>query len=109
MNLTGSRQQLRSLLDEFKRAYEGQDLKELERLSEMSSDRLMFVHTMFDNYRTIQVSIQSVSVIDDEASATLRHDRLINNHGGEEAPSPILKSTRIKIRKSGNQWTKVIW
>jgi serine/threonine protein kinase len=109
MNLAGSRQQLRSLLDEFKRAYEGQDLKELERLSEMSSDRLMFVHTMFDNYRTIQVSIQSVSVIDDEASATLRHDRLINNHGGEEAPSPILKSTRIKIRKSGNQWTKVIW
>jgi serine/threonine-protein kinase len=109
MNLTGSRQQLRSLLDEFKRAYEGQDLKELERLSEMSSDRLMFVHTMFDNYRTIQVSIQSVSVIDDEASATLRHDRLINNQGGDVTPSPILKSMSIKIRRQGDQWGKIEW
>jgi hypothetical protein len=109
MGATASRRQLRDLLNEFKRAYEGQDLKGLERLSEMSSDRLMFVHTMFDNYRTIQVSIQSLSVIDDEASATLRHDRLINSEGGDVTPSPILKSMSIKIHKNGDQWGKIEW
>lgn len=109
MGATASRRQLRDLLDEFKRAYEGQDLETLERLSEMSSDRLMFVHTMFDNYRTIQVSIQSLSVIDDEASATLRHDRLISNQGGDVTPSPILKSMSIKIHRKGDQWGKIEW
>jgi serine/threonine protein kinase len=109
MSLTGSRQQLRSLLEQFRRAYESQDLNALERLSEMSSDRLVFVRTMFDNYRTIQISIRSVSVIDDEASAVLSHDRLVDNRGGDVSPSPLLKSMPIKIMKTGDQWAKIIW
>jgi serine/threonine protein kinase len=109
MSLTGSRQQLRSLLEQFRRAYENQDLNALERLSEMSSDRLVFVRTMFDNYRTLQISIRSVSVIDDEASAVLSHDRLIDNRGGDVPPNPLLKSMPIKIIKSGDQWAKIIW
>ncbi len=109
MNITASRRQLRDLLDEFERAYEGQDFEALERLSEMGSDRVSFIRTMFNNYRTIQVSIQHLSVIDDEASATIIHDLLINNNGDTVKPSPILKSTRIKIRKTGDRWAKIEW
>ena len=106
---SASRRQLRELLDEFKRAYEGEDLETLERLSEMGSDRLGFVRTMFSNYRTIQVSIQSLAVIDDEASATIIHEVLINNNGEAVKPSPILRSARIKIRKTGDRWAKIEW
>jgi len=109
LGATASRRQLRDLLDEFKRAYEGQDLEALERLSEMGNDRLGFVRTMFKNYRTIQVSIQSLTVIDDEAAATIIHEVLINNNGETVKPSPILRSARIKIRKTGDRWAKIEW
>lgn len=109
LGATASRRQLRDLLDEFKRAYEGQDLEALERLSEMGNDRVSFVRTMFNNYRTIQVSIQSLTVIDDEASATIIHEVLINNNGETVKPSPILRSARIKIRKTGDRWAKIEW
>jgi serine/threonine protein kinase len=109
MGATASRRQLRDLLDQFKQAYEGQDLETLERLSEMGTDRLGFVRMMFSNYRTIQVSIQSLTVIDDEASATIIHEVLINNNGETIKPSPILRSARIKIRKTGDRWAKIEW
>jgi serine/threonine-protein kinase len=109
MSALASQRQLRELLEEFKRAYEGQDFKSLERLSEMGNDRLSFLHTMFSNYRTIKISIQNLTVKDQEASATIIHDVLVNKNGDMVVPSPILRSARIKIRKAGDQWTKVVW
>jgi len=109
MSTTASQRQLRDLLEEFKRAYEGQDFESLERLSEMGNDRLSFLHTMFSNYRTIKISIQNLAVKDQEASAIIIHDVLVNKNGDMVMPSPILRSARIKIRKSGDQWTKVVW
>ncbi|CBK41745.1 putative Serine/threonine protein kinase (modular protein) [Nitrospira defluvii] len=109
INTTASQRQLRDLLEEFKRAYEGQDFESLERLSEMGNDRLSFLHTMFSNYRTIKISIQNLTVKDQEASAIIIHDVLINKNGDMVMPSPILRSARIKIRKNGDQWTKVVW
>jgi len=109
MSATASQRQLRDLLEEFKRAYEGQDFESLERLSEMGNDRLSFLHTMFSNYRTIKISIQNLAVKDQEASAIIIHDVLVNKNGDMVMPSPILRSARIKIRKNGDQWTKVVW
>lgn len=109
MSTTASQRQLRDLLEEFKRAYEGQDFESLERLSEMGNDRLSFLHTMFSNYRTIKISIQNLAVKDQEASAIIIHDVLVNKNGDMVMPSPILRSARIKIRKNGDQWTKVVW
>ena len=88
---------------------EAQQSATLERLSEMGNDRLSFLHTMFSNYRTIKVSIQNLSVKDQEASATIIHDILVNKNGDMVMPSPILRAARIKIRKSGDQWTKIVW
>lgn len=109
MSTIASQRQLRDLLEEFKRAYEGQDFESLERLSEMGNDRLSFLHTMFSNYRTIKISIQNLAVKDHEASAIIIHDVLVNKNGDMVMPSPILRSARIKIRKNGDQWTKVVW
>ena len=109
ISTTASQRQLRDLLEEFKQAYEGQDFESLERLSEMGNDRLSFLHTMFSNYRTIKISIQNLTVKDQEASAIIIHDVLINKNGDMVMPSPILRSARIKIRKNGDQWTKVVW
>jgi len=109
MSATASRRQLDNLLDQFKRAYEGQDFAALERLSEMSNDRLKFLDTMFSNYRTIKVSIQNLNVKDHEASATIIHDVLVNKNGDMVMPSPILRAVRIKIHKSGEQWSKIEW
>lgn len=109
MSTTSSQRQLRDLLEEFKRAYEGQDFEGLERVSEMGNDRLSFLHTMFSNYRTIKISIQNLEIKDQEAVATIIHDVLVNKSGDPVMPSPILRSARIKIRKSGDQWTRVVW
>lgn len=106
---TASQRQIRDLLEEFKRAYEGQDFESLARLSEMGTDRLSFLHTMFSNYQTIKISIQNLTVKEEEASATIIHDVLINKNGDLVMPSPILRSARIKIRRIGGQWTKVVW
>ncbi len=106
---TASRRQLRDLLEEFKRAYQEQDLAAVERLSDMGSDRVSFVRTMFSNYRTIQISIQGLTVQDDNASATMIHELLVNNHGETVKPSPILRSAQIKIRKTGDRWARIEW
>jgi serine/threonine protein kinase len=101
--------QLRDLLEQFTRAYEGQDFETLERLSEMEKDRVIFLRTMFSNYQTIKISIQNLHVKDQEASATIIHDRLINKAGRLEEPKPLLKSVKITIRKTWDQWAKIVW
>ncbi len=109
MSASASQRQLRDLLEEFKRAYEGQDVATLERLSEMGNDRLSFLHTMFTNYRTIEISIQNLNVKEQEASATIIHDVLVTKNGEKVTPSPILRAAKIKILKTGDQWTTIRW
>lgn len=109
MSATASQRQLEGILKEFMRAYEDQDFAALKRLSDMDSDRLMYLDTMFHKYRSMKVKLGTLTVKDQEASATITHEILIDNNGDTVVPSPIHKAFRIKIRKTGDQWTKIVW
>ena len=104
-----SRQQLDRLLSEFQTAYERQDLSALQRLSEIGTDRQMFLDMMSNNYSGIKVSIQNVSVKQDQATATLIHEELIDKNGERVDPDKILRTVRITVRKEGDRWSKVLW
>jgi serine/threonine-protein kinase len=106
-----SQRQLDSLVREFMRAYEDHDFMALKRMSHMDSDRLTYLDTVFGKYRSIKVRLGTLTVKEkeQEASATIIHDILIDNNGDTVVPSPIHKSFRIKILKAGDQWTKIEW
>lgn len=104
-----SRLQLEELLSDFQTAYERQDLSSLQRLSDISPDRQMFLDMMSNNYSVIKTSIQGVNVKNDQATATLIHEQLIDKNGEQVAPDQILRSIRIRVRKDGDHWSKVLW
>jgi hypothetical protein len=101
--------QLQDLLKSLKQAYEGQDLAALQRISEMSSSRLTALQLLFDNYSTIKVTIQDVTMTDRGATAMLTITDLIDANGKTVKPSPILRSTKLQIKRDGSEWTKVVW
>lgn len=104
-----SRQQLDQLLSDFQTAYERQDLSSLQRLSDISPDRQMFLDMMSNNYSIIRVSIQNISVKNDQATATLIHEELVDKNGEPVTPDRILRSVRLTVRKDGDRWSKVLW
>ncbi|MBL8043528.1 MAG: protein kinase [Nitrospira sp.] len=104
-----SRQQLDQLLSDFQTAYERQDLSSLQRLSDISPDRQMFLDMMSNNYSLITTSIQDIEVRNNQATATLIHEQLIDKNGEKVAPDQILRSIRIRVRKDGDHWSKVLW
>ena len=101
--------QLQELLKSLKQAYESQDLPALQRISEMSSSRLTTLQLLFDNYATIKVTIQDVTVTDRGATAMLTITDLVDTSGKPVKPSPILRSTKLQIKRDGSEWTKVVW
>ncbi|MBI4002875.1 MAG: protein kinase [Nitrospira defluvii] len=107
--ITPSRQQLDRLLEDFQAAYEAQDLSALQRLSEISADRQMFLDIMINNYSIIKVSIQNISIKNDQATATLIHEELVDKNGEPVAPDKILRTVRLTVRKDGDRWSKVFW
>jgi serine/threonine-protein kinase len=104
-----SRQQLDQLLSEFQTSYERQDLSSLHRLSDISEDRQMFLNMMANNYSAIRTSIQDVEVKNDQATATLIHEELIDKNGERADPDKILRTIHITVRKDGDRWSKVLW
>jgi serine/threonine-protein kinase len=101
--------QLHDLLKSLKQAYENQDLTALQRISEMSSSRLTTLQLLFDNYATIKVTIQDVTMTDRGATAMLTITDLVDASGKTIKPSPILRSTKLQIKRDGSEWTKVVW
>lgn len=81
----------------------------MQRLSDISPDRQMFLDMMSNNYSVIKTSIQGVNVKNDQATATLIHEQLIDKNGEQVAPDQILRSIRIRVRKDGDHWSKVLW
>jgi hypothetical protein len=104
-----SRQRLDQLLKDFQTAYEAQDFESLHRLSDIGTDRQTFLEMMANNYSRISVSIQNLSVKEDQATATLIHEELIDKNGEQVDPNPILRKIRIAVRKEGDHWSKVMW
>jgi serine/threonine protein kinase len=107
--ITASQKQLNKLLKDFQAAYEAQDLSSLQHLSEIGPDRQMFLDMMANNYSVIKVSIQNVSVKNDQATATLIHEKLVDKNGKRVDPTPILRTVRLTIRREGDHWSKVQW
>ncbi len=108
-DMSPSRQQLDKLLEDFQAAYEAQDFASLQRLSEIGADRQVFLDMMSNNYSVIKVTIQNLSVKNDEATATLIHEDLVNKNGERVAPGKLLRAVRIAVRKEGDRWSKVSW
>jgi hypothetical protein len=104
-----SQRQLESLLKEFMRAYEDEDFPTLKRLCDMSADRLTYLDTMFNKYRSMKVKLGTITVKDQEAEAKIIHEFMIDNNGDNVVPSPLHRTFKVTIRKSGDQWAKIEW
>ena len=103
-------QQLETLLAKFKTTYENRDFDGLQTFSEMNQARVRNVELMFENYSTIAVSVQIVSITEQEATATLTYDKLVKPTGEVVTLKPIARTIKnIKIKKEGNQWKKIVW
>jgi hypothetical protein len=108
-SIAPSRAQLERLLEEFRTAYDRQDLSILERLSEISPDRQLFLDMMSSNYSSIRTTIRVVEVTSDHATATLIHQKLIDRNSESVDPDQILRSIQLKVKKEGDHWGKVVW
>jgi hypothetical protein len=76
----------------------------------MNQARVRNVELMFENYSTIAVSVQIVSITEQEATATLTYDKLVKPTGEVVTLKPIARTIKnIKIKKEGNQWKKIVW
>ncbi len=107
--ITPSRQQLDRILEDFQSAYEAQDSSSLRRLSDIGPDRQLFLDMMSNNYSVIKTSIQNVSVTNDQATASLFHEELVDKNGEEIAPDRILQKITLTVRREGDHWSKVVW
>jgi hypothetical protein len=100
---------LDQLLQSFALAYERHDLEAIVRLSDMSNSRLTTVRLMFDHYSTITAHIEDTTMTDEGATALLVITDLIDAKGTRMTPDSILKRTKLRIKKEGDTWTKIVW
>jgi len=100
---------LDQLLERFAVAYEHRDLPAIRQISDMSNGRVTTLQLMFGNYSTIKVDIEDVMVADDGASAVLVITELIDGKGTRIPPDPILKRTKLRIKRERDEWTKIVW
>ena len=101
--------QLHLLLKKFKNAYEKEDLQALQTISTMTPERLRNVEFMFANYQSVKVSIEEVVVSDEEASALMILNELIQNNGEHVKLSKIGSTIKLKIGSVGTEWGKIAW
>jgi serine/threonine protein kinase len=102
-------QQLQALIKNFKTAYENRDFDALEAFSDMNQARVRNVELMFENYSTIGVSVHIAAVTDEEAMATLTYDKLVKPTGEVVTLQAIARTIKIRIKKEGNEWKKIVW
>ena len=97
------------ILEQFKRAYQSQDLATLEKMSKMSKGRANFLERLFKGYLTVEVSISDLSINNQSASATLTIKKLTDQRGNLVLPGENWKTAKLSIPKDGNLWGKIIW
>lgn len=102
-------QRLRSLLEQFRQAYENHDLATIQSISHMSDDRLRNVQVMFANYETIRASIKDLVQTEQGASATLFLDSVTTAGGETVSLSPLARKFNLKIPRQGAESDKIIW
>jgi hypothetical protein len=100
---------LNEFLESFALAYEHRDLPSMRQMSDMTNGRLTTVQLMFDHYSTIKVHVEDVVMTGDGANAVLVITDLIDTKGRHVPPDPILQRTKLRVKREGDQWTKVVW
>ena len=102
--------QLKAILSRFKSAYEEKDVAALEQLSRMDGSRTNLLRMMFQRYSSITVSINQITqVSDQEATAVVLINQLVDQDGNRVTVSPILRVTKLQIPRKGSGWGKIMW
>jgi serine/threonine protein kinase/tetratricopeptide (TPR) repeat protein len=103
---------VRESLLNLKQAYEGQDLIQLMRTTEMSNDTARKLEQMFQDYELIKVSFVIWSLTKQEASAMVSVSELIDRKGRRLRPDQIedrWKPAKVVMRKRDEKWDKISW
>lgn len=100
---------LRSMLDQFTRAYEGRDLDTLSSISRMGPARRRYAEEMFRTYKTLKLSLASITREENGAAAVLLIDKAITTAGETVDLSPIAKKITLHVSWQGDTWDKIVW
>jgi len=100
---------LRSLLDQFTRAYEGRDVDTLGSISRMDAARRRNVEEMFRTYKTLKLSLASMTREENGAAVVLLIDTAITTAGETVDLSPIAKKITLHVSRQGDTWDKIVW
>ncbi|MDI3462588.1 MAG: hypothetical protein OJF50_001409 [Nitrospira sp.] len=100
---------LRSLLDQFTRAYERRDVDTLGSISRMDAARRRNVEEMFRTYKTLKLSLASVTREENGAAVVLLIDTAITTAGETVDLSPIAKKITLHVSRQGDTWDKIVW
>lgn len=101
--------QLQSLITTFTQAYEHRDLPSLRAISQMNDARLLNVETMFRTYKTLRLSLKSLSIEETSAVVTLFIETAVTKSGETVDLSPIGKTLTLRIPRQGGSWDKIMW
>ncbi len=101
--------QLVSLVEQFKQAYERRDLKTLHSLSRMNEARERNLETMFRNYATLKLSIAGITPENNGATALVVIDTATTPSGETIDLPPIAKNIKLHIPRQGEVWDKIVW
>ena len=101
--------QLKSLLEQFKRAYERRDLVTLQKISRFKEGRLRNIEFMFSHYTSFKASIQDLTKTNEGASAQLILESAISGTGAEVSISPLSKKSNLQILRRGEEWDTIVW
>lgn len=100
---------LRSLLDQFTHAYEGQDLDTLRSISNMDTARRRYVEEMFRTYKTLKLSLSNITREENGAVAVFLIDSAVTTAGETVDLTPIARKITLHVSRKGDNWDKIVW
>ncbi|HWF61823.1 MAG TPA: protein kinase [Nitrospira sp.] len=100
---------LRSLLDQFTRAYEGRDMDTLGSISTMDAARRRYVEEMFRTYKTLKLSLSNITREENGAAAVFLIDSAVTTAGETVDLTPIARKITLHVSRKGDNWDKIVW
>ncbi|VAX26199.1 Serine/threonine protein kinase PrkC, regulator of stationary phase [hydrothermal vent metagenome] len=100
---------LGAILSRLTTAYEKKDLRALQKMTQMSKNRTIFLKQIFNNYKTITVSVTDLSIEANQANATISITELRTHQNKKTLPPNHWKDAELIIPKDKGHWKKVHW
>ncbi|MEC4678014.1 MAG: hypothetical protein VST69_04590, partial [Nitrospirota bacterium] len=100
---------LGAILSRLTTAYEKKDLRALQKMTQMSKNRTIFLRQIFNNYKTITVSVTDLSIEANQANATISITELRTHLNKKSLPPNHWKDAELIIPKDKGHWKKVHW